>query len=278
MGDLDFAAKVVLREDPGALLSLACPGLNLTPVRMAPTERVRVHQFMDSLVEVDVPGVGRGFVHFEFAASWKSDVPDREFDYYALARSGHRPLLPVVVCMKPDDRQATPRDVITITDRFGPHEVMRFQFQAVRLWELPAITFLATPSLAALAPFAAGASEATVEEAMRVLDGVEPEARGIELKVALAMFAGSVFPARDWSGTIPEEILMTSITYQRLRLKIVRDALAGLLQARLGVDAEPLIARLAGASEDAIDEGMRLLATLRSDKELVAALDALLPR
>lgn len=277
MGELDFAAKVVLREDPGPLLSLACPGLVLTPLRLAPTEQVRAHRLMDSLVEVDVEGLGRGFVHVEFAG-WKADVPDRGFEYYSLARAGHLPLLPVVVCMKPGDRQATPPDVVEITDRFGPHEVMRFRHLVLRLWEVSAATLLATPGLAPLVPLAAGATEATVEAALRVLGSVEPGARRVELEVALSMFAGNVFPARDWLGRIPMELLMTSTTYQQIQLRGKRDLLGSLLKARLGAAAELLVARLSRATEDVVERAGALFATTRSDEELVAALDAVLPR
>lgn len=274
MGDLDLAAKVVLREDPGAVLGLACPGLQLTPVRMAPTEHVRLHRFMDSLVEVDLPGVGRGFVHVEFAATWKADVPERELDYWLLARRSHRPLLPVVVCMKPGDRQTTPPDEVTVADRFGSWEVNRFRFRVLRLWELPADTFLATPSLAALAPFGAGASEATVDDAMRALEEVEPASRRDELRVALSLLASNVFPAQDWVGRIPEEILMAT----SFSLMVERNFLARLLRVRLKDDAPRFVSRLSAASEDAIQQAGSLVATIHSDPELIAALDALLPR
>lgn len=274
MGDLDLAAKVVLREDPGAVLALVCPGMGLAPVRIADAEQVRLHRFLDGLVEVDAPGVGRGFVHVEFAASWKSDLPDRELEYYLLARRNHRPLLPVVLCLKPGDRQAKPPDQVTVVDGFGSWEVNRFRFLVVRLWELPASVFLATPALAALAPFAAGASEATVDRAMRVIEGVEPETRRWELKAALALLASNVFPTKDWVGRIPLEILMAT----SFSLIVERNFLARLLQVRLKEDAAGFVARLSTAPEEAIEQAGSLVATVHSDPELIAALDALLPR
>lgn len=277
MGDLDLAAKVVLREDPGAFLALGCPGMDLTPVRMAPTEHIRLHELMDSLVEVEVRGEGQGFVQFEFAASWKADLPDRAFDYYAMARRNHRPLKLVVVCMKPGDKQATPPDVVVVADRFGSWDVGRFRFRVVRLWELSAITFLATPGLAALAPFAAGACEATVEAAIRVLEQVEPESRRLELEVALAVFAGNVFPVRDWLGRIPMEILMTSPTYQRILLDGERKVLARQLRFRLKGEAERFVDRLPRASEASIHQASDLIASMLSAPELMQALDAVLP-
>lgn len=184
----------------------------------------------------------------------------------------------VVVCMRPGDKQATPPDLVVVTDRIAGREVNRFQFLVLRLWELPASTFLANPGLAALAPFAAGASEATVGEAMRVLEGIEPDARRVELKVALSMLAGNVFPARDWLGRIPVEILMTSPTYQRILLDGERRLFAGQLQERLGTASTGLIARVSSASEETIQQASKAFARIRDDRELLAALEALLPR
>lgn len=155
---------------------------------------------------------------------------------------------------------------------------MRFQHLVLRLWELPVATFLATAGLAPLAPFAAGATEATVDEAMRALETVEPASRRVELEVALGMLASNVFPGPNWLGRIPTELLMTSTTYQQILVQGERRLLLAQLKARFGVGAARWEPRLPAASEEIIEKAGALVATVRSDDALVAELDALLPR
>lgn len=111
-----------------------------------------------------------------------------------------------------------------------------------------------------------------------MLERAGPPARRVEPEVALSMLAGNVFPGRDWLGTIPTELLMTSTTYQQIQLRCKRDLIGSQLKDRLGAAAELLVARLPQATESVLARVGSLVATMRSDEELVAALDALLPR
>lgn len=284
MADLDLAAKVILREDPLAMIRLACPGLQVRSARLAPTEQVRLHQLQDCLVGAELEDAGEVWFHFEALAGWKADVPGRTFRYWCLAWIDHHPLLSVVLCMKPG---GAPEDRLEV--RFGDLEVVRFGFVLVRLWELSQESLLATPSLAPLAVFAAGASEATAERAMATLQAIEPRERRVELQVALALLAGNVFPTRSWLAMIPKEILMESTTYQQIlaegetrgeargRLIGERSLLWLLLEERLPAEAARFRERLERCSEEELERAARLVARLTEPGALASALDALLP-
>ena len=288
MGDLDLGAKVVLREDPDAVLRLARLGLPLRAIRLAPTEQIKLDRLMDGLIEAESEGVGRCWLHFEFLAAWRHDAPRTTFGRWSLAAPTHDPLLSVLVIMKQGESQGPP--VNEAAWRFGPLAVNRFRFHTVCLWNYPVQDLLSVPSLAPFAPFAAGATEESVDEAMRRLEQVEPEARRVELRVALALLAGNVFPARPWLDTIPRELLMTSTTYQQIQAECEARGeargraeerarlLSTLLRARLHERAQPLIARLDGCSAEVATRAAELAGAPTTEEELLAALEALLPR
>lgn len=283
--ELDIAAKALLREVPEAFAALALGGRAIRSVRPEEKELPSLARLMDKLFRVELEGEADHdeplCLHLEVQANWESDVPARVFDYWSLARRGHRRLASVVVCLKPGSKQGAAVGCYE-TEEAGT--ALRFTFGVIRVWELKADELLrgGSPALLPLLPFTEGASEERVDQALQVLTAVEPVKRRAELQAALAAFAGNVFPDVRWLARIPREILMESTTFREIREEAGQESerrvLSLQMEERLGADAERLASRLPLCTAPVLDQVARLLASKKPDEELVEALEQLLPK
>lgn len=291
MGELDIAAKALLREAPEAVVRLALGEVSIRSVAADETELPAQALRLDKLLRVEADGEPDPFrLHVEVQAAWAADVPRRTFEYWSLAHRLHDRVGSFVLCLKPGDKQGRPRGEYVVTLR--GRVVQRFEFDVLCVWELGAAELLGRgePGLLPLVPFAGDATPALVEDAMRVLAGVQPRRRRAELQTALAAFAGNVYPETRWLGRIPREILMESTVYQEImaegraegrvegRVEGQRELVALLIAKRLGDGALPLVLRLSLCTEAALARAAELVATVSGDADLVSALDGLLPR
>jgi hypothetical protein len=278
VGELDIAAKVLLRTEPRALIALALPGARVRSVRAEETELPAQALAMDKLFRVAVAGeTAPRWQHVEVVANWASHVPKTTFTYWSRASDRYARLRSFVLVLKPGDRQGTPTDEHVVRD--GDEETLRFKFKLFCAWNLDADELLRDdqPGLLPLLPFASGATPERVERALRRLHVLRPRPRRAELLATLATFAGNVYPDTHWSARIPMEILMESTFYQQARADGARSNLAIMLRERLKGAAEAFVGRLELASDAQLEEATRLATRVRDAKALAAALDALLP-
>ncbi len=280
MGLLDSAAKTILREAPEDLVSL-CPafaGLRVARATAGEPARAAISLAMDKLLTVELDeGVAPVRLHVEVEANWSARVPRRVFEYWSLGHREHDELLSLVICLEPGNKQGPPRR--SYERRVRGQLVVRFAFELVALWRVPPERLLdpTRPGLLPLVPYAARASEQHVEQALAVLERVEPEERRTELQAALSVFADNVFPEIDWVGRIPMEALMTSKLWERATEAGMREGFGRQLVRRLGDRGEALRPRLDQASGAVLERIGDLLVDSWRDEELLAELDRLLP-
>ena len=183
-----------------------------------------------------------------------------------------------MIVLQEGDKQGEPRA------QFEVPGVLSFTFDLLCVWrDLDARELIAqrNVSLLPLLPFARGASEGSVGEAMEIL-AQQPRTRGVELQAALVTFAGRVFPAVSWADRIPEEILMESTIFTRGIAKGRVDMVARLLRYRLSegkaVDAvEALVTMLPRCSDEVLDQ-ISLLVIDKKKEDLLAAVEDLISK
>ena len=278
MGDLDIAAKALLREEPGALVRLALPGRAIQAIEPDETEFQALERRMDKLLRVELVHEKEPvWVHVEVEAVWGADVPGRVFEYWSLAHRTRPALRSLVLVLRPGEKQGEPvgnYEVSVLGDR-----VLSFGFDVVCAWKLKAGDLLARrePGLLPLVPFAEGASAERVEEALGVL---AQDRRSVDLQVVLAAFASQVFPAEPWFAKIGKEILMESTLYKEIKVEARREFVGDLLQRKLGriKRTEALVGRLALCSDAALDKVVDLLLTSKKKADLLAAVEKLVPK
>ena len=156
MGDLDIAAKALLRIEPGALLALALRGARIRAIQAEETELPAQALLMDKLFRIELEGVAEPrWQHFEVEAVWSSSVPREAFLYWCRGSQRFMPLRSFVL-LKRGDRQGAPRGEYVVDD--GQDRLLTFRFDVLCAWELDAEELLrgGDPGLLPLVPFAGG--------------------------------------------------------------------------------------------------------------------------
>lgn len=147
------------------------------------------------------------------------------------------------------------------------------------------------PGIVPLIPFAGGTSPELVERAFGVLEAEKPD-----VQMALAFFSEWVFPGRDWAAMIPREIQMKSSIFKELRKELRAEAelevrlegrregrvelLSNLLEVRLEKSRklDSILKRLPLCSDSTFEKIGVLIVEGKSDKDLLAELDRLVPK
>lgn len=282
MGELDVAAKVLLRTEPKSLLALALPGVTLCTVRAGEAELPASALAMDKLFRVEVAGqAAPRWQHLEVVANWASHVPRTTFAYWSRARARFPRLRSFVLVLKPGNRQGAPKDAFVVLDDDG-EELLRFRFGLLCAWWLDAAELLGgPPGLLPLLPFTRGASPERVVEALRRLGTVRSRARKADLLATTAAFAGNVYPEVAWRDKIPMEILMASSFYQQIlaegeatgEVKAGRAILLRLLRRRFGatLPRRLLDAHLPDASAELLEVWAERVLTAGSPEDVFAS-------
>lgn len=282
MGELDIAAKALLREDPEALVRLALPGRTINAIEPDETEFQALERRMDKLMRVEIAGeVEPVWVHVEVEAVWGADVPRRIFGYWSLAHHTRPVARSLVLVLQPGEKQGAPSDEYAVSVLGRP--VLSFRYDVVCAWKLKASELLANPDpgLLPLLPFTDGASPERVEEALRVLAS-DPKAGN--LQVVLAAFSTQVFPAEAWFAKIPKEILMESTVFKEImaqgEVAGLRRIVARQLRLRLGKNkrTEGLVARLPLCTDAALEKVGDLLVGSKKKTDLLLAVEKLIPK
>jgi len=279
VGDLDSAAKELLREEAAALIRLAFPALAIRAVTFGETEIHRLERRMDKLACVEVVGEPEPVpFHVEVEAVWASDVPEKTFDKWALLRTTHPLVRSLVIVLQPGERQGDPRGSFEVFSEGAP--LLTFRFALIRAWDLSVSEILGTgePGLIPLVPFAKDATRERTEVAQRVL--LDEHRERTNLHLVYSVFADWIFPDEDWEARIPEEIRMESAVFRRIREIGAADVLSGQLRRRLGKSkkTEALLARLKTCDAKTADKLSRLILQTKSKPELYAAVDRLLKK
>ncbi len=290
MGDLDVAAKILLRLEPEALLGLGLPHLRVQSAVADEVELPVMSRRMDKFLRVEVEGESEPYlVNIEAVANWASDVPKQAFEYWSLARLAvrHDRIATLAVVFKPGERQGEPRNYFS-AEALGTRN--DFVYGLVCLWTRTAEELLAgPPGLIPLLPFTADASIERIDEAIATLHHAPPSHRA-ELLGALAVCAANVYPEIRWFARLPKEIVMENTFIRELeargetrgkqlgevsgRLAIVTMVLAKKVDA---ARAQGLHGRLARCPAELLEDVTALL--LREDDQtlIVRELDRLLP-
>lgn len=143
----------MFKREPAALLRLVAPTESVIGVRAAPAELV-VKQAADAVAWVETDR-GAYVLHAEFEIDPR-DTPWRMLVYHVLLAdqlTGRPPVRSVVFLLnRPPERF---RDALALALP-GESAHLRYRFEAVHLYALPAARLAADPALAQLAPLGAG--------------------------------------------------------------------------------------------------------------------------
>ena len=182
MGDFDITSKFLIEAGPRDWLALAGITLPADPaaVRLVDADLATVSNAPDKLILVDDPA-GPYLVHLETQAGADVRFDDRVLLYNVLARWRHRmPVRSVAFLLRP--AAVTPHLAGAVRDRPGGHARLDFDYDLVRVWELPVDLILAGGlATLPLAPVAPAAVPAVIDR-MRVRldrDVPPPQARDL---------------------------------------------------------------------------------------------------
>ncbi|HEY3356376.1 MAG TPA: hypothetical protein VGQ83_24210 [Polyangia bacterium] len=223
MGIWDITFKQLMRLRPQDLIGLL-PGVpSGAKLRLADKEfpPPAAPKLLDACIELESDGSGTLY-HLEFEAEPRRDAPLRVFEHFSLAHCGlgGRPVRPVVFYLSPGARgqRGLVRPDVVADGRL----VCRFDFEAVRIWELDAGMLLRrpAPALWALVGLCRGAALAHVARARAQVElEVPDEGMRRELLAVLYFMSGTRFDARQLKELFPEEVLMQSSTYDEILRK-----------------------------------------------------------
>ncbi|MGI5864946.1 MAG: hypothetical protein ACOX6T_23245 [Myxococcales bacterium] len=219
MGLWDLSFKVLSRARPQDLLGLVAgidPSRSLRLIDKEFEPRLPLPRALDACLEYeDERGEGVVF-QLEFESEPRSDTGRRVFEHAALAHlTLKRIVRPVVLYLTPGKEGRRPHDSYHWSA--NGRAVLRFRFEKVCLWELPAEAILRrpAPALWAVVALCCGARLEHVERAFRQIEQTveDPDVRR-DLQGALYWIAGTRFERTHLMAIVPKEVLMKSSTYE----------------------------------------------------------------
>jgi predicted transposase YdaD len=186
--DYDQALKRLLSRAHDGFLALVAPGVTWRG-ELSP-ELPAVARQADLVWEVEHSDGRRGLLHIELQTKAEADIGERLAEYaIRLWRRERRPVLSVVVFLRPATR--VPRSPFVI--EWMGQERLRYEFDVLRLWEIPPERVLETTyyDLWPLATLMAGVTtETTLEVAERIAEAPVPAHERDELTRLLVLLAG----------------------------------------------------------------------------------------
>ena len=205
----DQALKGILLRGHDGVLALVAPDLTFRGERSP--ELPAVARRADVVWEVADAGGQPGGLHIEVQTEPDAQIGERLAEYaIRLWRRDHLPLRSLVICLRPT--QSLPESPFVV--EFGGRETLRFHFDVVRLWEIPAERVLETPyvDLWPLAGVMAGVTEGSVVAAARQIATapVEEQERS-DLLELLALLAGLRLPARAMLDALRKEPMIEDL-------------------------------------------------------------------
>ena len=152
--------------------------------------------------------------HVEFQARHRADLALRCFEYATrLVAQLRLPVLTTVIYLKPP----APRELI-FRETLGGTVVHERRFDVVRLWELDAREALALgPGGASLVGLLGRADLRAIGRASRQIRRQAPVAQQPDLLAILRSLSQGRYTARQLAGVIPEEVVMDSSLYDKVR-------------------------------------------------------------
>jgi hypothetical protein len=210
--DADQPLKVLFRTRPRDLLPLT--GDAGARVLSAQTLALSAAERSVDLV-LFLKRRGERYVrHVEFQARHRADLALRCFEYATrLVAQLRLPVLTTVIYLKPP----APRELI-FRETLGGTVVHERRFDVVRLWELDAREALALgPGGASLVGLLGRADLRAIGRASRQIRRQAPVAQQPDLLAILRSLSQGRYTARQLAGVIPEEVVMDSSLYDKVR-------------------------------------------------------------
>jgi len=164
--DYDQTLKLLLAQAPEGFLAVVAPDLHWRGQRRS--ELPAVTRQADIVMEVEDANGRRGLLHVELQTKVEPDLGERLAEYgIRLWRRDHLPVRSVVVFLRQGRR--LPASPFAIA--WGERRLLQYEFDTVRLWEVPQARVLETPQ-PALWPLASLMAEATVDSTILVAERI----------------------------------------------------------------------------------------------------------
>jgi predicted transposase YdaD len=205
----DQAIKRLLSQAHDGFLALVAPDLTWRGERSP--EVPAVARRADLVWEVERPGGQRGILHVELQTRVEADIGERLAEYaIRLWRRDHLPVRSLVVFL----REAANVPTSPFRIPWGEQESLRYDFEIVRLWEVPQEEVLNTGyyDLWPLASLMAGVTvESTLAVAERLIAAPLPQPERSELTGLLAVLASMRLPLEAILNTLRREQMIEEI-------------------------------------------------------------------
>ena len=255
--DYDQALKRLLLRAHNGFLALIAPGVTFRG-ELSP-ELPAAGRQADLVWEVERPDGGYGALHIELQTKSDAEIGERLAEYAIRPwRRDHLPVYSIVVYLRPSEH--LPQSPFVV-DWMGS-ERLRYAYDVIRLWEIPADRILASANVAlwTLAGLLAGASvDSTIGVARQIVSAPLPQAEQSELTEPLITLASVRLPRRQLLSAgrrypMIDEIIRESGLAEEFREEGMRDILRSVLEGRHGPLSQDIVAALNAADAERLRE------------------------
>lgn len=259
--DYDQALKRMLAGAHDGFLQLIAPDVRWLGERS--TELPAVARRADLVWEVASAEGERGLLHIELQTQPDADMGERLAEYgVRLWLRDHLPVRSMVVFLRPAETLPTSPFVV----QWKGQESLRYSFDVIRLWEIPAERVLDTPHYG-LWPLAAVMGNITVESAVGVAERIARAPISVpertELTTLLVVLSElrlgrrTLIDALRRNPMIDEMIENSALAEEFLEKGIsqgMHRMVRRVLEGRFGQLSDDMLAALAAADEHTLDE------------------------
>ncbi len=260
--DYDQTLKRLLTRAHDAFLAMVAPGMRW--IGEVSPELPAVARQADIVWEVEDADGRRWLLHIELQTKPDADMGERLAEYaIRLWRRDHRPLRSLVVFLRP--ARTVPESPFVITDHLG-RESLRYNYDVLRLWEIPQERVLGTPfyELWPLAGAMKGVTaDTTVAVAERIATAPVSTQERDELTRTLILLTGlrvqwpvlaEALRRRLVLGNLWEESSLKEALAVRERERGMGRMAQKVLERRFGPLSEDVITALSASDEATLDE------------------------
>jgi predicted transposase YdaD len=222
-GEYDTVTRILLEHCAQDWLTALAPQLHLTPPiesEKLDSSLATIQRFPDRLFRLQHPQTH--LLHLEIQSSWESDLPQRMLEYNVFLRGQRRlPVRSVVLLLHRRVEPPASCGLLEYRDIQG-QVYLRFEYDVVRVWELPGEALLEGPLGAAMLGLLTKEAQGRAEEwTRRFIRRVEREARSREQATALLdgayILLGLLYDGVEIARWFAEaQGMKESSTYQRI--------------------------------------------------------------
>jgi len=255
--DYDQTLKRLLTRAHDAFLTLVAPGMRW--IGEVSPELPAIARQADIVWEVEDADGQRWLLHIELQTKPDADMGERLAEYaIRLWRRDHRPLRSLVVFLR--QARTVPESPFVIYDHLG-RESLRYNYDVLRLWEIPQERVLDTPFYE-LWPLAGAMQGVTADTTVAVAERIATAPMSVperdELTRALVILAGMRVPRVALREAV-RRVTMIGNLWQESGLKdalldLARErTIQGVLESRFGPLNEDIVAALQQAEPDTLE-------------------------